>query len=147
MPDATFGLYNRDGGLITSQTTDGNGELTFVTSITDGIILLEHEPYYLQEISAPEGFILDTTKYWFYFCDQGDGCTEGSDIKEQHKNAVRIPGDKIHTFKMKNTMVGYELPETGGAGTYLYTMAGLLLMLTSAAYLMYNKHIRRREEL
>lgn len=146
LPGATFGLYNEAGGLIVSQTTDENGELTFVTSITDGIILLEHIPYYIQEIEAPEGYMLDTTKYWFYFCDQEDGCTEGSGIKEQHPNAVRIPGNKIHTFELKNTMY-YELPETGGTGNQMYTMAGLLLMLISAAYLMYSTYFRRREEL
>jgi LPXTG-motif cell wall-anchored protein len=40
---------------------------------------------------------------------------------------------------------GYELPETGGAGTQLYTTAGLLLMLSSAAYLLYIHRKRRRE--
>ena len=147
LPGATFGLYNETGGLIDSQTTDENGKLTFITSITDGIILLEHIPYYIQEIEAPEGFVLDTTKYWFYFCDQGEGCTEGSGIKEEHTNAVRIPGAQIHTFNMKNTMMGYELPATGGTGTTLYTMAGLLLMMSSAAYLMYRPKARRREEI
>ena len=39
----------------------------------------------------------------------------------------------------------YELPETGGTGTYMYTTAGLLLMLTSAAYLVYNSKKRRKE--
>lgn len=146
LPGATFGLYSETGGLIARQTTDENGELTFITSITDGIILLEHEPYYIQEIEAPEGFLLDTTKYWFYFCDQGEGCTEGSYIKEQHQNAVRIPGSQVHTFNMTNTMIGYELPETGGSGTHMYTTAGLLLMLTSAAYLMYRHKARRRED-
>jgi LPXTG-motif cell wall-anchored protein len=42
---------------------------------------------------------------------------------------------------------GYELPETGGAGTQLYTTAGLLLMLTSAAFLTYINVKRRREAL
>lgn len=41
---------------------------------------------------------------------------------------------------------GYILPETGGAGTHLYTAAGLLLMLASAAYLMYIVKNRRRED-
>lgn len=145
LPDATFGLYNEAGGLIDSQTTNENGELTFITSITDGIILLEHVPYYIQEIEAPEGFILDTTKYWFYFCDQGEGCMEGSSIKQEHENVVCIPGDKIHTFNMENTMMGYELPATGGAGTIPYTMAGWMLMILGMAYLMYRSKARGRE--
>lgn len=147
LPGATFGLYNEAGGLITSQTTDENGKLTFITSITDGIILLEHKPYYIQEIKAPEGFLLDTTKYWFYFCDQNEGCTEGAGIQEKHENAVRIPGNHVHTFNLKNTMIRYELPATGGAGTTPYTMAGLLLMLLSTAYLMYKYSGRRKEVL
>lgn len=40
----------------------------------------------------------------------------------------------------------YELPETGGTGTTTYTMAGLVLMLCSAAaYLLYRHSKRRRE--
>lgn len=146
LPGATFGLYNENGRLITSQTTDAQGKLSFVTSITEGIILLEHTPYYIQEISAPEGFILDTTKYWFFFCDQGTECTEGYEILQKYNSAVRIPGNKIETFNLKNTMEGYVLPETGGTGTIPYTMAGLLLILLSTAFLMYRSKARRREE-
>lgn len=39
----------------------------------------------------------------------------------------------------------YELPETGGTGTTLYTMAGSLLMLCSTAFLLY-RYIKRRRE-
>lgn len=39
----------------------------------------------------------------------------------------------------------YEIPETGGTGTTLYTMGGLLLMLTAGLLLMYNQKKRRRE--
>lgn len=41
--------------------------------------------------------------------------------------------------------VQYALPETGGAGTIPYTMAGLVLMVLSAAYLLYRPKARRRE--
>ena len=40
----------------------------------------------------------------------------------------------------------YELPNTGGAGTTSYTMAGLVLMIFSMAYLLYRSKARRREE-
>ena len=39
----------------------------------------------------------------------------------------------------------YELPDTGGAGTILYTMGGFLL-LTGAAFLLLYNHTRRRKE-
>ena len=63
---------------------------------------------------------------------------------ESSENNQGIKSGEIELVNRKQE--GYELPETGGAGTNLYTMAGLLLMLTSAAYLMYSKHPRRREE-
>ena len=40
---------------------------------------------------------------------------------------------------------GYELPESGGAGTTLYTMAGLMLVLCSAAFLLCRYQKRRKE--
>ena len=40
---------------------------------------------------------------------------------------------------------GYELPESGGTGITLYTMAGLMLVLCSAAFLLYRYQKRRKE--
>lgn len=48
------------------------------------------------------------------------------------------------TVTFTNTQL-YELPETGGIGTTSYTMAGLILLLSSAAYLMYIRAKRRKE--
>ena len=48
------------------------------------------------------------------------------------------------TVAYQNT-VRYRLPETGGAGTTPYTMAGLVLITVSAAYLLYRPKARRRE--
>ena len=57
-------------------------------------------------------------------------------------------GIKSGIIKLVNReQEGYDLPKTGGAGTQLYTTAGLLLILTSAAYLMYIHTNRRREDM
>ena len=51
------------------------------------------------------------------------------------------------TIKLVNReQEGYILPETGGAGTTTYTMAGLVLIILGTAYLMYRPPARRREE-
>ena len=42
-------------------------------------------------------------------------------------------------------LVGYVLPETGGVGTQLYTMGGLL-MITASSLLLYRNKKRRKEE-
>ena len=63
------------------------------------------------------------------------------------ESAENNSGINSGTIKLVNREVeGYVLPETGGTGTQMYTTAGLLLMLTSAAYLMYIHLKRRREE-
>jgi len=42
--------------------------------------------------------------------------------------------------------LAYELPETGGPGTFLYTAGGLLLMLSAGVLLMYSKKTRNGKE-
>ena len=42
-----------------------------------------------------------------------------------------------------NLVGGYELPDTGGAGTTLYTVGGLLIT-TAAVFLLYS-HAKRRK--
>ena len=46
------------------------------------------------------------------------------------------------TVAYTNT-ASYELPNTGGAGTNLYTLGGFALILVSAACLVYSKKRRR----
>lgn len=41
---------------------------------------------------------------------------------------------------------GYELPETGGTGTHLYSMGGFLLLFSAGLLLLYNKSKRRKED-
>ncbi|MCD8365293.1 MAG: hypothetical protein LUC83_05700 [Clostridiales bacterium] len=62
---AVFGLYQEDeeGNLVA--VTDSDGNVT-ATSDSQGVVLFEKlEPgsYYIQEISAPEGYLLDDTVY------------------------------------------------------------------------------------
>ena len=63
------------------------------------------------------------------------------------ESAENNAGINSGTIKLVNRKTdGYILPETGGIGTQMYTMAGLLLVLISTAFLMYNHRKRRRED-
>ena len=42
--------------------------------------------------------------------------------------------------------ISYELPETGGLGTHLYTTGGLLLMAAAVILLLYSQSKRRKED-
>lgn len=86
--------------------------------------------YYIKEVSVPNYQV-------HYEYVDGNGVTVSPS-----------GGINSGTINMTNReQEGYELPETGGTGNQMYTMAGLLLMLISAAYLMYSTYFRRREEL
>ena len=114
----------RYGTYTMTPDTDGNWKLTIdklpkATKNSDGT---KGTPYlyYVKEV-AVNGFALDTA-------NNNTGINSG---------VIKLVNKEIE---------GYILPETGGSGTALYTMAGSLLMLTSAAYLMYSKFTRRRED-
>ena len=86
------------------------------------------------------------TDYLYYIKEVAVTVTNGANSYVLESD-LNNEGINSGTIKLTNKQVeGYVLPETGGAGTTLYTMAGLLLMMLSLAYLVYNYVFRRREE-
>ena len=62
-------------------------------------------------------------------------------------SAVTIASDGSGSAVTVTNSVSYpELPETGGAGTKLYTMGGLLLIAAASLLLLYNQTRRRKED-
>ena len=139
---ATFGLYNAQGGLITTAVTNANGEILFQTNIVEGIILREHILYYMQELRTPPGYQLDDTKRWFCFCDQvTDTCEICSQIIGQ-ADISRIPFDQIGKVHISNEPINYRLPDTGGPGIYPLLPVSVLFIVTPLVY----GFIRRRKQ-
>ena len=60
--------------------------------------------------------------------------------------AGTIENGEIKPASFVNTL-HYELPSTGGSGTYLYTTGGLLLMAAAAVALLYNHKKRGKEDI
>lgn len=143
LPGATFGLYNGQGGLITTGVTDVNGRLTFQTNIIEGIVLQEHILYYLQEIQPPPAYRLDDTRYWFCFCSHtGDTCIECNKLMIDTE-ADRIPFEQIGRIHVTNHPADVMLPSTGGIGIPIYIPGGLILVIGP---LVYGFSLRRRYE-
>ena len=141
LPGATFGVYNAQGGLITTGVTDSNGKFVFKTNIVEGIILQEHILYYLREIQPPPAYQLDDTKYWFCFCSNtGDTCTECNKLLID-VDAVRFTHEKIGLINIENHPADVELPATGGIGTPIYILCGLTLVFGP---FVYGFSLRRR---
>ena len=140
---AKFGLFNAQGGQITVGETDANGKLKFQTNVTEGIILREHVLYYLQELRAPSTYQVDDTKHWICFCsDSSDSCMKCNEIMIE-ANTVRIPYETVDLVDIVNDPINMELPSTGGIGTPIYVLCGLLLVSTP---LVYGLSLRRRYE-
>ena len=81
--------------------------------------------YYVVETAEPE---------FFRYVTDGD------------VNNLGITGainDQI--IEIKNELITYELPETGGAGTTPYTVCGLLMLASALAALMYIEVARKKQ--
>lgn len=148
LKDAKFtltrvGTENAESPL--TGTTDKDGIATF-----PGI--LRGATYELRETGAPSGYMtagpwilkVEDTTATLYPATEGENgaLTKTSDTGTQLEN---IGKDSIvFSAPISDQSWGYELPDTGGAGTTSYTAGGLALIF-GAATLMYI-HCKRRKE-
>lgn len=128
----------KDGKSITS-TTDENGYLSFTG--------LDIGTYELVESKAPNGYSLDTTKHTVVISAEfnEDGTLRQYSIAidgkatSTYEATYKSGSDEIEIIKsveevttIKNTKVN-NLPSTGGIGTYIFTILGVVLMGSAAA--------------
>ena len=130
-----------------------------VTTGKDGIALFEgirrNTTYDLRETQAPSNYmtagpwileVRDEDATLYPATENPDGTLEkASDTDTGTALTVTTGTDsKVLELPIQDTLWGYELPDTGGAGTTSYTAGGLTLIL-GAATLLYI-HCRRRKE-
>lgn len=134
----------------------GTGTSVEVTTGKDGIALFSgirrNTTYYLYETQAPSNYM--TAGPWILEVGDGDAtlypATENPDgtlVKsEETGTPLTVSGTdpKVLSVTIRDISWGYELPDTGGAGTTSYTAGGLALIF-GAATLLYS-HCRRRKE-
>ena len=125
------------------------------TTKQDGIALFEgiqrNTTYYLRETQAPSNYM--TAGPWILEVGNEDAtlypATENPDgtlVKSGEGTPLTVTGSDPIVFSatISDQSWGYELPDTGGAGTTTYTAGGLALIF-GAATLLYS-HCRRRKE-
>lgn len=151
LPGAQFQLYltdtERTEGAVTVPYTDVPGILLDTVTVgEDGTFLLKQllagETYYLVETLAPTGYLAP---------DEAIAFTVETDENGQTVITL-LSGASWATVSGENTLLvknppAYKLPATGGPGTYLYTLGGLLLILAAAAILLYSRIPRRKEDI
>lgn len=136
LPGAIFTLYQEsETGFEPMQTltTGSGGRIDFGEIETDTI-------YKLVEDKPPGGYSIINESFCFKIDTVDDAlalvfCDESGDeiSKPLAINGEYAPSTKILTVQVEN-LAGYALPSTGGVGTYLFTIGGLILILSPLIY-------------
>ena len=142
---AKFTLKEQGSENSMEATTDKDG-----TALFEGI--RRNTTYDLRETQAPSNYM--TAGPWILEVGSEDATLypatenpEGTLVKSEETRTPLTVGDgdpKVLSVTIRDISWGYELPDTGGAGTTSYTAGGLALIF-GAATLLYS-HCRRRKE-
>lgn len=137
---ATFALYEADAEW--NKTSENPFNTEDIVSGNEGRIELKDLPvgnYLLVETKAATGYSLPT-KPWKITVGSGGTVkvmdNEGETVGNITKNEMTI-------YQITNTKV-YSLPESGGPGTYGFTISGVAILATALLLFINNK--RREEE-
>lgn len=159
---AEFALYkenpdnNPDAQPFKTATTatvgEKKGQMTF-RGLEAGTI------YYLKETAAPDGYSLNTNVYevvieatYYSSADSGIGITE-EDYGKLKSWVVKVDGTQVASFAVTNQAVSTPnitgadiqnttistLPSTGGIGTTIFTIGGIVIMVAAAALFFANR--------
>ena len=128
-----------------------------VTTGKDGIALFSgirrNTTYDLRETQAPSNYmtagpwileVRDEDATLYPATENPDGTLDKASNTGTALTVTTGTDSKVLELPIQDTLWGYELPDTGGAGTTSYTAGGLALIF-GAATLLYS-HCRRRKE-
>ena len=159
---AQFTLSDDTGVLkFTETATDGvykydeNGTATLEVA-ADGTLRvqgLDEGTYTLKETQAPEGYVLPTGEITIVITDAApeDGTIDAANVTAG-QGTVAINGAaaslNVVSFNVENTSsddAGFTLPTTGGMGTMIFTIAGVLLMAGAVTMIVVVSKKRKAE--
>lgn len=104
LPNATFKLTSKnDARFVKALTTGTDGSVTF-TGLKAGT-------YYVEETVAPEGYNINSKKFEITISTQGI-----------------VTGDNVKDNKLVVSDFPLSVPQTGGAGTVMFTIGGIALI-------------------
>lgn len=125
--------------LVITTGEDGTADKSF-TGLKDG-------EYYLEEIKAPDGYYKRKEPVLLRL--ENAELTVASDAPPGEQGAKltdsRLTSDNLYVYTVTvYNATGFELPATGGSGTTLYTIGGILLMAISLVYGYRKRRAERR---
>ena len=158
LTDAEFVLYNKDK-TKSAEITDGkivkwvDGDAgTVIKTSAEGVFNitgLDTDTYFLKEVTAPSGYNLptgDAAYFQFVIAStlSGDQVTGKGKIEKLTITAGTNPATNGDTTKGSVAMTitntsGSTLPGTGGIGTVIFTVVGLLVMAGAAGGFVWRR--------
>lgn len=157
LKDAQFRLYNsdktksaeiKDNKIVKWVDGDAGTVITTPEGGVFNIAGLDADTYYLKEIKAPAGYNLPTGDDAYFKFVIAANLTVGDDGKGKIKSLTITPGKgqaadgDIPTGKVEMNITntsGSTLPETGGIGTAIFTVVGLLVMAGAAGAFVWRR--------
>lgn len=139
--DAKFALYEADGnwGKVSKNPVEGYER---IVSGNNGKIEMKNLPvgnYLLYETEAATGYTCPTEP-WRIIVGSGGTVT----VQDSNGSAIASKsGSEPAIYQLENAKV-YSLPESGGPGTYGFTISGVAILATALLLFINNK--RREEE-
>ena len=137
---AEFKIYKVVDGTETQITNlDGMTDGIYTTSSAGKITIkgLNAGTYKLEEVKAPRGYTLLKDKIEFTIT----GAEPANGTVTTTTNGFKAEGDGYVSTTVTNNQ-GFNLPSTGGMGTYIFTIAGLVIMAGAAFLLIASKKRR-----
>ena len=134
LPGAEFMLYTNTACTVEAKHPNGT-VVGKVTTGADGIAdlgELDIGTYYLKEVRPPDGYE-PLKSYVTITVAAGTGNV--TYLQQENSNPVVNKTGSAHPYTYTLTITnnpGIELPSTGGPGTALYTLSGLVLLMGSA---------------
>lgn len=156
--DYAYVKYDRNGNILSGQ----GGVITWET-IAHGETFTLKDGEYIRIKYLPKGSTYtitesdgtEITNVVYYGTDiirndkQGENSTEkkpyieGAGAAKDLSISGTVPQNDISEIKYTNKYIAYALPETGGSGMIIYTIAGALCILLGAGF-MYTKKAKER---
>lgn len=137
---ATFGLY-RDAACedkIAEATSGDDGVINFGDASK-----LAAGTYYLKELQAPSGYsaLTSVVKVVISTATPNDNTIYDFKYSMNEGEENNVAEDGVISLDITNNK-GFNLPATGGMGTYLFTIGGLVIMAGAALLLIASKKRR-----
>lgn len=134
------GTSGKDG-LVTFYAVDVDGNVIEEDGEKQELKLPEGE-YYLKETKAPSGYSLLNSKVKVEISKKADSTGYNYEYKINNEKENKSIGENgIVTVPIENKK-GFTLPGTGGMGTYIFTIGGLVVMAGAVLLLVSSKKKR-----